>query len=105
MKIDLLRQRLAADPHNPLFHFSLGQALFQEGQWDEAIDHLRVCADGRADWMLPRIMLGKAYAETGQPAAAVPYLQEGLKLAIVQHHDDPAAEARALLAQLGAPEA
>ncbi len=102
MKIDLLRQRLASDPHNPLFHFSLGQALYQEGAWEEAVDHLRVCCSSREDWMLPRIMLGRCLAEIGQREAAIPLLQEGLKLAIEQHHEDPATEARALLAELSA---
>ncbi|QYY35348.1 molecular chaperone DnaJ [Ruficoccus sp. ZRK36] len=105
MNIDLLRERLAADPHNPLFHFSLGQALSQDAQWSEAIEHLQFCSQSRDDWMLPRIMLGKALIETGEREAAVPYLQEGLRLAEVQHHEDPADEARKLLAELGAEEA
>ena len=101
MNIDLLRERLAADPHNPLFRFSLAQTLTQEGQWAEAIEHLKFCSESRDDWMLPRIMLGKALIETGAKKEASPYLREGLRLAIEQHHDDPAEEARKLLAELG----
>ena len=50
--------------------------------------------------MLPRILLGKALLDDQQTAAAQPILQEALELAIEQHHDDPAAELRALLADL-----
>ncbi|MBC2594065.1 molecular chaperone DnaJ [Ruficoccus amylovorans] len=101
MKTDLLRQRLAADPHNPLFHFSLAQALSQDAQWQEAVEHLQFCSESRDDWMLPRIMLGKALMESGRHEEALPWLREGLRLAIEQHHDDPAEEARRLLAELG----
>ncbi len=103
MNIDLLRERLAANPQNPLFRFSMAQALSQEAQWEEAIEHLRFCSESREDWMLPRIMLGKALMETGHREEAIPYLREGLRLAIEQHHDDPADEARHLLAELGEP--
>lgn len=101
MNIEILRERLAKDPHNTLFRFSLGQALYQQGQWQDAIEHLKFCCESRDDWMLPRIMLGKALMETGERETAVPLLQDGLRLAIDQHHDDPAEEARTLLAELG----
>ncbi|MEM8550478.1 MAG: CDC27 family protein [Verrucomicrobiota bacterium] len=101
MKLDILRERLATDPHNPLFHFSLGQALSQEGAWEEAIDHLQVCCQNRTDWMLPRILMGQALIALERQQEAIPYLEAGLQLAIEQHHDDPAEEARRLLSEAG----
>ena len=50
--------------------------------------------------MLPRILLGKALLQHAQPDSAKPILETALQLAIVQHHDDPAEELRAILADL-----
>lgn len=97
-KIDIFTQKVAASPDNMLFRFSLGQALYESGQTSEAIEHLKRCAESRADWMLPRILLGKALIAEGDSETARPILEEALTLAIDQHHDDPAAELRDLLA-------
>jgi hypothetical protein len=50
--------------------------------------------------MLPRILLGKALLANNETARAKHRLQEALQLAIEQRHDEPAAELRALLADL-----
>lgn len=100
MRSEIIRQRLEKDPHNPLFRFSLGQALFQEERWEEACEHLNFCVAHRADWMMPRILLGKALLELKRPQEAKPVLEEALQLAIEQNHEDPADELRKLLASL-----
>lgn len=90
-------------PDNALFRFSLAQALDSDGRLVEAAEHYRRCADSRADWMMPRILLGKTLLRTGRPedrAAARPVLENALTLALEQDHEDPAAELRALLAGL-----
>ncbi|NBB78680.1 MAG: tetratricopeptide repeat protein [Verrucomicrobia bacterium] len=97
-KSEIFLPKVAANPGNLLFRFSLGQALYDEGQTTEAIPHLEKCAASRADWMLPRILLGKAYLQTGQTAEARPVLETALALAIEQNHDDPADELRSILA-------
>lgn len=99
--VDRFRALLAAQPGNPLHRFSLGKALHDAGAWSEAATHLRACADGRADWMLPRILLGKCLAAAGDTAGARSAWSEALALAEAQDHDDPAAELRSLLAALG----
>jgi predicted Zn-dependent protease len=91
---------VAAQPANGLFRFSLAQALLAEGRPAEAVEHLRFCADHRADWMMPRILLGKALLGLDRPAEAKPWLEQALQLAIAQEHDDPARELRALLDEL-----
>jgi Flp pilus assembly protein TadD len=83
-----------------LFRFSLAQALCDEGDSAEAIPHLQICADSRDDWMLPRILLGKAMLQREQEAEAKPILEKALQLAIDQHHLDPAEELREILADL-----
>jgi predicted Zn-dependent protease len=91
---------VAQQPANPLFRFSLAQALDGAGRHSEAAEHYRVCCASRADWMMPRILLGKLLLRGGDRVAARPILEEALGLAIEQNHEDPEVELRALLASL-----
>lgn len=91
---------VASQPANGLFRFSLAQALLAENRPAEAVEHLQFCADHKADWMMPRILLGKALLGLGRPGEAKPWLEQALQLAIAQEHDDPARELRALLDEL-----
>ena len=97
---DFFAARVAEQPANPLFRFSLGQALLAENRAADALPHLRLAADSRADWMTPRILLGKALAATGDRAAARSVLEEALALALAQGHEDPETELRELLKSL-----
>jgi hypothetical protein len=54
----------------------------------------------KADWMMPRILLGKLLLELGRGPEARLLLQEALRLAVDQAHEDPERELRALLADL-----
>lgn len=91
---------VARQPANELFRFSLAQALADEGRPADAIEHFRVCVEAKADWMMPRILLGKLLLQLGRPAEARPLLADALRLAIDQSHEDPEHELRALLAGL-----
>ena len=91
---------VARQPENELFHFSLAQALAADGRGTEALPHLLFCTTRRADWMMPRILLGKALLQAGRQAEARPCLEEALRLAVEQAHEDPERELRALLADL-----
>jgi predicted Zn-dependent protease len=91
---------VAKQPENPLFRFSLAQSLLNEKREADAVEHLVQCAGGRADWMMPRILLGKALLHLGRTAEAKPWLEAALTLAIEQDHQDPEGELRALLAGL-----
>ena len=97
-KSEIFLPKVAAKPDNILFRFSLGQALYDEGETAAAIPHLKKCTDSREDWMLPRILLGKAMLAEGQDSNAKPILEAALQLAIEQGHDDPAADLRSILA-------
>jgi predicted Zn-dependent protease len=99
-KSEIFLPKVEAKPDNMLFRFSLGQALYDEGATEAAIPHLQRCADSRDDWMLPRILLGKALLQHNQPDQAKPIMEAALQLAIAQHHDDPAAELREILSDL-----
>lgn len=89
---------VAAQPANALFRFSLAQALEAAGRGGEAIEHYRACVAARADWMMPRILLGKLLLRGGDRTAARPVLEDALALAVAQNHEEPEAELRALLA-------
>ena len=91
---------VARQPENELFRFSLAQALLAEDRGADALEHLEACARKKADWMMPRIMLGKTLLQLGRRAEAKPWLEDALTLAVDQNHEDPAAEMRGLLATL-----
>lgn len=91
---------VAQQPHNELFRFSLAQALLAEQRPADAVEHLVLCAQKKADWMMPRILLGKALIALGRKPEAKPWLEEALTLAIDQNHEDPERELRALLAEI-----
>jgi Flp pilus assembly protein TadD len=94
---ELFRAHVAADPVNALFRFSLGQELLKEGAPAEAAEHLRRAAEAKADWMMPRVLLGKALTAVGDHAGARAAWTAALALAVAQGHEEPEAELRALL--------
>lgn len=87
-------------PDNELFRFSLAQALTAENRAAEAVPHFEYCVAKKSDWMMPRILLGKLLLQLDRRAAAKPLLEDALRLAIDQHHEDPERELHALLADL-----
>jgi Flp pilus assembly protein TadD len=97
---EIFRRHVAADPANPLFRFSLGQALWAEGDAAGAIEHLRLAAASKADWMMPRILLGKSLLAVGDRDGAKAAFADALALAVAQGHEEPESELRPLLATL-----
>jgi predicted Zn-dependent protease len=91
---------VARQPENEMFRFSLAQALVADGRSEEAVQHYRGCVDKKPDWMMPRILLGKLLLELGRRADAKLLLEDALRLAVEQQHEDPERELRALLAEL-----
>lgn len=91
---------VAKQPDNELFRFSLAQALVTELRYLDAVEHYKFCIHKKTDWMMPRILLGKLLLELGRSPEARIQLQEALRLAVAQEHEDPEQELRALLADL-----
>jgi predicted Zn-dependent protease len=91
---------VAGHPDNELFRFSLAQALESDGRGAEAVPHYELCVAKRADWMMPRIRLGKLFLQLGRRTDAKSLLNAALTLAVDQNHEDPERELRALLAEL-----
>lgn len=99
-RVDQFQVLVAQQPHNPLFRFSLAQALVSESRPAEAIPHFEFCVASKDDWMMPRILLGKVLLQLGRSAEAKPLLADALRLAIEQEHEEPERELRALLADM-----
>ena len=83
-----------------MFRFSLAQALVADGRGGEAVVHYEFCIAKKADWMMARILLGKLLLQLGRRPEARPFLEDALRLAVEQHHEDPERELRGLLADL-----
>jgi predicted Zn-dependent protease len=99
-RTDQFQGLVERNPENELFRFSLAQALEAEGRNHEAEPHYQFCVARKADWMMPRILLGKLYLATGRTAEARGLLHDALRLAIEQNHETPEAELRGLLETL-----
>jgi predicted Zn-dependent protease len=91
---------VARQPDNEMFRFSLAQALVADGRREEAVPHFEFCVGKKSDWMMARILLGQLLLELGRKSEAAPVLQDALRLAVEQSHEDPERELRALLSDL-----
>lgn len=91
---------VARDPSNEMFRFSLAQALVAEGRGAEAVKQYEFCVTKKSDWMMARILLGKLLIELDRRVEARPLLEDALRLAVDQQHEDPEREIRALLSGL-----
>jgi hypothetical protein len=93
-RVDRFSALVAGQPDNELFRFSLAQALADAGRPAEAVEHYTFCAGKKADWMMPRILLGKLLLAQGRKAEARPWLEQALQLAVDQQHEEPETELR-----------
>ncbi len=100
-RIARFRQMVEADPNNDLGHFSLGRALLDAGQLEEAVTALR-----RALELNPRLskayyLLGSALADLGRTEEAIGVLQEGYSVATDRGDVGPRSEIAEKLRSLG----
>jgi predicted Zn-dependent protease len=98
--VEQFQALVARQPENEMFRFSLAQALVAEGRGADAVTHYEFCVAKKADWMMARILLGKLLLQLGRQDDARTLLEDALRLAVDQHHEDPERELRALLADL-----
>ena len=99
-RLEQFRRKAKENPDNLLFRFSLGQALFDAGDFSEAEEHLHLCLEQRSDWMVALLLRGRCLMELKRDEEAAETLRGALQAAREQHHEDPEQEALALLAQL-----
>ena len=100
MKSERFQKLVDANPDNELFRFSLGQALMDEDQTQDAIQAFDACLVKKPDWMVASILRGKCLLALGRNDDAKVELKRSLDLAIEQHHEAPEAEVRKLLQNL-----
>ena len=98
-RITIYLEKLKANPDNLLNRFSLSQVYFENGEYENAIVHLKICFQKRDDWMMVSLLLGKALIAVGQKKQACAPLEQTINLAIKQGHEDPEQEAKTLLAE------
>ena len=92
MHSERFRKLIEAKGENPLLLFSLGQALIDEEKFEEALRPLHQCADSNEDWLMARLLLGKAYVNLNQPDEAKKFLNRARELSIQQEHEEPLVE-------------
>ena len=98
-RIALFLDKLEHNPDSLLNRFSLAQAYFESGNYEQAIIQLTICIEKRTDWMLASLLLGKALIESGKKDEASVILKQTIILARKQGHEDPEQEAKLLLAE------
>ena len=91
---------LETRPEDELLRFSLGKALYDAGRVTEAERHLRLALEAKPDWMVVTMLLAKIALQQNNNVAARALCEKGLELAIVQDHEGPQEEIRAILAKL-----
>ncbi len=99
-KIERFKAVVSLSPDDELAQFTLGQALFEEGRFEEAKNHLGKACELKGDWMVPAILYSKCLLELGEKEKARPALERALQLAREQHHDSPAEELEFLISEL-----
>lgn len=97
MTVDTYRARWEAQPQNILARFSYAQKLAEAELWADAIPHLKACLAERPDWLIPHLLLGKAYLAQNDPTSAKNFLIKARDLSREQEHETPLEEANALL--------
>ena len=98
-RINLYLEKLKGNSENLLNRFSLAQAYYESGEYEQAIAHLTICFEKRDDWMMASLLLSKALIAVGQKQEARQSLEQTIILARKQGHEDPEEEAKALLLQ------
>jgi predicted Zn-dependent protease len=98
--IERHRQAVARSPESELARFSLGKALFDDGQFAAAREQSQFALARKPDWMVVQILIGKCDLALGDRAAARAAFERARQLALDQDHDGPRAEMEQLLAEL-----
>jgi tetratricopeptide (TPR) repeat protein len=93
------QKMLEEDPDNDLTRFSLGKALFDQGDYAQAREHLSLALATRPDWMAAQILLARCWLYLGNKEAARPALERAHELARKQGHVGPLAQVEELLRQ------
>ncbi len=81
MDINALKHMLANGQDNLLLRFGLGQALLNNNQYEEAIEHFRKALDFDPQHSAAWKLLGKALAASEQTREAIKTYEQGIIVA------------------------
>lgn len=81
MDINALKNMLAQGQDNLLLRFGLGQALLNNNQYEEAIEHFRKALDFDPQHSAAWKLLGKALAANAQTSEAIKTYERGIVVA------------------------
>src|SRR5436305_13011544 len=97
--ITLWEHTIAVTPPNALAQNNLAYALYQSGQFDQALKHAAEAARIRPDFGEPRLQMGMIFEAKGQPDDAVTHYWK----AVAIHSNWPLARKRLadVLAKIG----
>ena len=87
-------------PDNEMARFSLGKALYDEGEFVRSREQLSLALEKKSDWMLVQILIGKCDLTLGRRTEAKAAFERARQLAIEQNHEGPLAEMDELLREL-----
>lgn len=80
-RAEMFRKLLERDPDNPMILFSLGNELFNEGDYPGARDCLRRAIENKPDYSVAYRTLGRALVELREDAEARRVFAEGRQVA------------------------
>ena len=65
-RIASFKEKVEKNPNQVFFRYSLAQAYFEEGAFEQASAEFRKCLEVRPDWMMASLFVGKAEMEIRQ---------------------------------------
>lgn len=101
-RLDSLKAQLGGPRDGALLRYSLGQALLQAGETDEAITQLRAALGFDPNYSAAWKLLGKACLASGDAQAARDAWQRGIAVADARGDVQASKEMRVFLKRLGA---
>lgn len=104
MDMDAFRQMVAKQPNGFLGRYGLGNKLLQEGNLEEAVEHLQVAVRLDPVHVASHLALGKALIALGRKEEAKPVLRAGIDAALSGRSNgggDLVPDMRALLQTMG----
>lgn len=102
-RIAQFRKMANDDPNNELAHFSLGRALADANQHDEAVESFKKAIDLNPNISKVYHLLAASLLKLNERQAAITALIAGVKVADARGDHLPRREMAALLGELGAP--
>ncbi|WP_136622332.1 MULTISPECIES: tetratricopeptide repeat-containing sulfotransferase family protein [Mesorhizobium] len=80
MALRYLTRAVGADPKNPYYHLSLGEAYVKVSEYSPAIKHMQHALELQPGLVEALCALGRAYTEFDKPGMALPLYQKALKI-------------------------